>query len=261
MNSAGRYGEYVGVVELGITDTGVKLLNSATLSTADWEIDDTITNILKDNKAKAVEILSRSLYTIDQPLWHDVIEESPITNLIAGGLNDMLDCDFGMINSGIVNAGAFDDLSEKKLIDICPSPLNPTSFEIQGKHIRTALEQSQDAQACLADGRGPGFRGKFVGSLHVSNATIEHDGTSITGIFIGDQPLKDETWYSVASSDYLQRGSGYASLAINKNEKYRAEEIRDVIRMYANQPDFVRRSQIHRWKRSPATHRIPLQKP
>ncbi|MFP3441028.1 5'-nucleotidase C-terminal domain-containing protein, partial [Pantoea sp. SIMBA_133] len=93
-----------------------------------------------------------------------------MTNLIADGLKDRFDCDLGLINSGIANGGVVDYVSNKKLIEICPSPLNPTYFEIQGKDLYAALESSLNSSVCMADGKGPGFRGKYVGRLHVSGA-------------------------------------------------------------------------------------------
>lgn len=253
MNSAGNYGEYVGVVELEVADGKTELLHSATLPTRDAEMDPEIMDILKANKAKAIANLSEPLYALPRPLWHDVIEENPLANLIADGLRDMLGCDIGLINSGIASAGLFDFVSNKKLIEVCPSPLNPTSFEVQGTALRQAIESSLDAQTCLADGRGPGFRGKFAGRLHVSGAAVTHDGHSVREILIGNEPLQEERWYSVASSDYLQRGSGYPSLADNRNDVYRAEEIKDVIRTYAKKAEFIDRSYEMRWKaESPA---------
>ncbi|UXH46041.1 5'-nucleotidase C-terminal domain-containing protein [Rossellomorea vietnamensis] len=248
LNSAGCYGEYVGLVEVEVTNEGVELIRGETISTKPFPADQEVIDILKDNKEKAIEALSRPLYTLDWPLWHDVMEENPMANLIADGLQDMLKCDFGLINSGIVNAGAFQDISHKKLIEICPSPLNPTSFEILGKYIRKAIKDSLDAQVCLADGRGPGFRGKFVGRLHVSGAEIIHEGRRISEILIAGAPLEDEKWYSVASSDYLQRGSGYESLGHGRNEKYLPEEIRDVIRIYAERGGFIEKAQMNRWR-------------
>ncbi|MCA1060697.1 5'-nucleotidase C-terminal domain-containing protein [Rossellomorea aquimaris] len=250
VNSAGCYGEYIGVVELEVTNEGVSLLRGETIATRSATSDQEVTDILKKNKMVAIKVLSKPLYTIDLPLWHDVLEENPMTNLIADGLQDMLNCDLGLINSGIVNAGAFHSISHKNLIEICPSPLNPTSFEIQGKHIREAIGESLDAEVCLADGKGPGFRGKFVGRLHVSGAEIIHDGKVVSDILIGNNPLEDERWYTVASSDYLQRGSGYESLGHARNEKYRPEEIRDVIRLYGNRAEFVEKAQVNRWKES-----------
>jgi 2',3'-cyclic-nucleotide 2'-phosphodiesterase (5'-nucleotidase family) len=246
MVSAGCYGEYVGIVELEVGEGKVELLSSAVLPTKEAAVDDEIHSIIKTNKEKAIEILKKPLYEINEPLWHDVIAENPITNLIADGLKDMLNCDIGIINSGIVNAGLFHYVSQKKLIEVCPSPLNPTYFEIQGKYIKEAIEQSLDVQHCLKDGRGPGFRGKYVGCLHVSGATVVHDGRKVLEMYIGDEPLDEEKWYSVATSDYLQRGSGYEPLANNKNERYRAEEIKDVIKIYAGKKDYVKKATQNR---------------
>lgn len=239
MNSAGKYAEHIGVIELEVVDGQVELLYSATLPTKEAERDPAILEVLKTNKAKAIAVLSEPLYSLPQPLWHDVIEENPLANLIADGLRDMMPCDIGLINSGIANAGLFQYVSRKKLIEVCPSPLNPTSFEVQGKHLKEAFEQSLDAQFCLADGRGPGFRGKFVGSLHISGATVLHDGSHVQDTLINGEPMDDNHWYRVASSDYLQRGSGYPSLANNRNDVYLPEEIKDVIQQYAKQPKFV----------------------
>lgn len=239
MNSAGNYAEHIGVIELEVTNGKVELLHSATYSTKNAAPDSVVMDILKDNKAKALASLGKSLYDLPEPLWHDVIEENPLTNLIADGLRDMLQCDIGIINSGIANAGLFHHISRQKLIEICPSPLNPTSFEIQGKQLKKAFTQSLDAQACLADGRGPGFRGKFVGRLHISGAAIIHDGNLVQDILIDGKSIQDERWYKVGSSDCLQRGSGYPDLADNRNQVYMAEEIKDVIQLYANQSKFV----------------------
>lgn len=249
LNSAGCYGEYVGVVELEFNDGKVQLLDSKTIATKDFQADPEVVSILKVNKEKAIEVLSKPLYSISKPLWHDVLEENPITNLIADGLRDLLNCELGLINSGIVNAGIFDFVSNKKLIEVCPSPLNPTFLELQGKSLREAIESSLDVQACLADGRGPGFRGKFVGKLHVSGATILHNGKNDIEIMIGEDPLENDRWYTVATSDYLQRGSGYESLAANRNPLYLAEEIRDVIREYAANPIFLEEAFKNRWKK------------
>lgn len=248
MNSAGNYGEHIGIMELDILDGKVHLVHSETISTKDIKESEQIESILRFNKEKAIEALSKPLYTVEHPLWHDVVEENPISNLIADGLKDMLGTEIGLINSGICNAGIFHEMTQKKLIEICPSPLNPTSFEMQGKYLKEALEQSLDAQICLADGRGPGFRGRFVGRLHASGLQIEHDGKKIHAIYVNGDLLEGERWYMVGSSDYLQRGSGYPSLMNNRNEKYLAEEIKDVLRLYGEKQDFCEGSFLHRWK-------------
>lgn len=248
INSAGAYGEYIGIIEIEYIDNKIKLKNSETIKVEDMEEDTSILEILKFNKQKAIKNLSKPLFNIDFTMWHDVIEENPISNLIADGLKDMFKCDIGIINSGIVNGGVIKgNVSDKKLIEICPSPLNPTYFEVQGKYLKEAIESSLNVDFCMQDGQGPGFRGRYLGRLHVSGAIIKYSSNKVTEILINNEKLDEEKWYAVASSDYLQRGTGYKSLANNKNEEYRAEYIRDVLRIYLNKEDFVERAFLNRW--------------
>ncbi|MCP3028524.1 bifunctional UDP-sugar hydrolase/5'-nucleotidase [Halobacillus sp. A5] len=247
MNSAGHFAEHVGVVDVEINNNEVQLVDSHNLSTDSAKRNEEILSILKANKEIAMENLSHPLYYLHRPLWHDVIEENPLTNLIADGLKEILDCDLSLMNSGIVNAGLFEYVSEQKLIEICPSPLNPTVFEVKGKDLLQALEHSLDSQVCLSDGKGPGFRGKYAGRLHVSGAVVIHNNQKILDVQIGRERLIEDRWYTVASSDYLQRGSGYSPLACNRNESYTPGYIRDVIRTYAENEVFLEKAFENRW--------------
>ncbi|MDQ0483193.1 bifunctional metallophosphatase/5'-nucleotidase [Guptibacillus hwajinpoensis] len=247
LNSAGMYGEHVGIVEMEYNNGSLELLASSTIPTSKAMENEEIKGILASSKEEAIAHLSKPLYSVATPLWHDVIEENPITNLIADGLKDRFRCEIGIINSGIVNGGLVDFVSNKKLIEICPSPLNPTYFEIQGKHLKNALESSLDSSVCMADGRGPGFRGKYAGRLHVSGIEVFHNGTSITSLTVNGEVFEPERWYKVASSDYLLRGSGYPDLAHNRNFSYQPDEIKDVIREYAKQDLYVKTAFKNRW--------------
>ena len=247
LNSAGMYGEHIGIVEMEVTNNSLLLLASRAISTAKAVEDEEIKGILLSSREEAIANLSKPLYSVSQTLWHDILEENPMTNLIADGLKDRFECDLGIINGGITNGGIVDFVSNKKLIEICPSPLNPTYFEIQGKHLFAALESSLDSSVCMSDGRGPGFRGKYVGKLHVSGAIIHHDHKRILSITINNKVLEPEKWYRVASSDYLLRGSGYPDLANNRNFTYQPDEIKDVIREYAKEEAFVKNAYRKCW--------------
>jgi len=71
----------------------------------------------------------------------------------------------------------------------------------------------------------------------------------IEKITINGIPLEDDKFYSVASSDYLQRGTGYESLKFNQNVIYKAEYIRDIIRIYGKTKEFRDNSFIERWNK------------
>lgn len=248
--TSGVFGENLGVLKLEIINNKVELLGGENIAILHCKVCSEITGILKKNKEKAIDILSDPICELDRDLWHDLVEENPMTNLLADALKDALKCEIGITNSGVINGGIRKgNVSLKKLIELCPSPLNPTRFEIQGKYLWEALQNSLDTDYCYADGKGPGFRGKYVGRLHVSNAVIEHNGRKIIAIYINDEKLIDEKWYTVASSDYLQRGTGYEALKNNKNEKYSKEYLRDTLREYLAKKEFVEKAFRDRWIR------------
>jgi 2',3'-cyclic-nucleotide 2'-phosphodiesterase (5'-nucleotidase family) len=248
IHTSGCYGQNLGVLKVEITDNKVELLEGQNINIEDLGSCKEIIDILKTNKEKALDKLSTPLYDIAVDLWHDVIEENPMTNLLADALIDVLKCDIGIVNSGVIYGGIRKGaVSQKKLLEICNSPLNPTYFEIQGKYLREALQQSLDSDLCLSDGKGPGFRGKYLGRLHVSNILVEYKDRNITEIFIKGEKLEEDKWYSVATSDNLHRGTGYTSLANNKNVKYNKEYLRDILREYINKKEFIEKAFTNRW--------------
>ncbi|MGL5753874.1 MAG: bifunctional metallophosphatase/5'-nucleotidase [Paraclostridium sp.] len=246
---SGCYGEHLGILEFDY-DGQVSNFKGVNVNIENIEKDKSILDIIENSKKIANANLSKPLYSINKDMWHDVVEENPITNLLADAIKDIFDSDIGLINSGIMNSGVVKgDVSLKKLIEICPSPLNPTYMKIQGKYIKNALQQSLDSQTCYLDGRGSGFRGSFLGRLHISGGIIEHDGESIGKIIINGEELESEKYYSVATSDYLQRGTGYKDLSNNIDERYRPEYLKIVLMDYLGKDEYLKNAFVNRWIR------------
>lgn len=247
IHMSGCYGENLGVLEFDY-EGNISNVNGVNISVKDVITDDNINKIIEKNKRISNDKLGVPLYSIDIDMWHDVVEENPITNLLADAIRDTFKCELGLINSGVINSGIRKgQVSFKKLIEICPSPLNPTYMEIQGKYIKKALQESLDPEICYKDGAGSGFRGKFLGRLHISGATIEYDNYKIKRIIINGKDIDEEKYYSVATSDYLQRGTGYKSLDNNINVRYNVEYLRITLRDYLCKNKFLDKSYIDRW--------------
>lgn len=244
---SGCYGENLGLLDFEY-DGNVTNVHGVNINVKKVEMNENILKLIDKNRKIANDNLGVSLYSIDREMWHDVVEENPITNLLADAIRDLFNCDIGLINSGIMNSGIRKGkVSFKKLIEICPSPLNPTYMEIQGKYIKEALQQSLDPEICYKDGAGAGFRGRFLGRLHISGAVVEYDGNNIHRIIVNGEELDEEKYYSVATSDYLQRGTGYKALKSNINEKYRVEYLRIVLKDYLCKDEFLDKAYVDRW--------------
>ncbi len=241
IHTSGQFGEHLGVIKLSVEDNKVSLISGQNINIEELGMDEGVIKVLKKNKEIALNNLSIPLYNVKENLWHDVIEENPITNLAADGLFKVYNCDFAFINSGVLSGGVKKGaLTNLKLLQIEPSPLNPTYFEIQGQYILEAIKESLDGDIVLADGRGPGFRGRYVGRLHFSkNVKIKYKGRKVLEVLINEEPIKEDKVYRVSTSDYLHRGSGYKDLKNNSNHKYDDRYIRDILREYLCYEDMV----------------------
>jgi 5'-nucleotidase len=131
------FGEYLGIINIEIENGGIKSFSSQNLNTKALPSHDKMLKEISKQKETAIDVLSEPLYSVEKNLWHDVIEENPITNFLADALRDCIPCDISIINSGI-RKGV---VSKKKLLEIGPSPLNPTYVKIMGRDIKQALEE------------------------------------------------------------------------------------------------------------------------
>lgn len=246
MDMSGMFGEYMGVVDWDFE--GKKCRSHRQRSSAEGQISEEIQGILKKGKKEAIQNLSIPMAEISINLWHDVIEENPMTNFIADALRTYTKKDYAVINSGIAMGGFKKGVvTEKKILEISPSPLNVTCFDILVKDLKEALKEALDSEVCLADGRGPGFRGKHAGRLHVSGMKIVLKKENIVILGKQDEILQENETISIATSDYLQRGSGYPSMARNQNEVYDDLYIRDIIRQYIGDEDMLSQSFVWRF--------------
>jgi hypothetical protein len=107
------------------------------------------------------------------------------------------------------------------------------------------LEKSLLKEFQLSNGAGGGFRGNFLGNIQISNnVRVIYNPTGkplskIKSVEVEGELLKPLKWYKVATSDYLQRGTGYTDFMNSKNEIYKPEWLREILEMYLKQKRFI----------------------
>lgn len=240
IHQSGKHGELLGKLSLCIEDDKIISFTSEDIKTGSAAQDEEILNIIKEQKEIAVKNFSVTLFNIQETLWHDVIMENPLTNLICDAFYKYFPCDFAIMNSGIFNCGIKGNVTKIKLLQVSPSPLNPTYVTIKGDNILKALIQTLDGDICLNGGRGAGFRGRFVGRLHVSKNVLIIVRENDLEVTIDGKALDLEKEYNVVTSDYLQRGTGYSSLFSDKNVLYEKDYIRDVLLLALKDEELIK---------------------
>lgn len=243
---AGGFGEYVGELVLDF-DTEKKQITDfqgRLVSAKDYSASPQIMKLVRSYSKEADRNLSRELFVVPVDLSHSLTEENSIGNLLADALKDVVQAEIGLINSGVLTGGIGKGaVSRKQLHQLLPSPLNPTFMEVRGVDLKTSLEKSLLKEFQIGDGTGPGSRTKYLGNLQVSsNVRVRVNSGKVKSVTVDDEPLDDDRWYSVGTSDFLQRGTGYSELAYNRNARYRPEFLRDLLQLYLQRKLFLNRA-------------------
>jgi 2',3'-cyclic-nucleotide 2'-phosphodiesterase (5'-nucleotidase family) len=243
---AGGFGEYVGelVLDFDIEKGQIADFQGRLVSAEDYAPSPQIMKLIRSYSKEADRNLSRKLFLVPVDLGHSLTEENSIGNLLADALKDVVEAEIGIINSGVLTGGIGKGaISRKQLHQLLPSPLNPTYMEVKGADLKASLEKSLLKELQIGDGGGPGSRTRYLGNLQISfNVQAKVNSGKVKSVIVNDEPLEEDRWYSVGTSDFLQRGTGYSELAHNRNVRYRPEFLRDLLQIYLQKKLFLNRA-------------------
>ena len=181
-------------------------------------------------------------------LAFDPFRESPLTNFICDCLKKEFECDLALMHSGISQGALLRPVSRKRLIENFPSKLNPTIFTVSGSSLLEAVRLSLEDEHIRQSGQGPGFRGTVLGCLGFSsNVRLTREPFSLE---LDGDPVRPERSYTIAADDYLQRGTGYPSLAVPDREaRFDKRFIRDLVQDHLTDEPVFRSAFIPRESR------------
>lgn len=233
--------EYLGVLSVEVNEKGLKEVGNEQIDITGYH-DESFAKAYQAKKRYADELLSKELKIIEE-LPFDPFNESRLTNFICDAMLKQYGGDLALIHAGISEHSLCRPVSRKTLIENFPSKLNPTLYTVLGSDLIAAWKLSKDQEHIHQSGKGPGFRGKVLGTLGFSaNVAFLEDEMYIDG-----QKVLADKKYRICADDYLQRGYGYPSLKTPDEEaEFNIWFIRDLVEAYLEDSEVFDRSS---WKR------------
>lgn len=260
--AAGKFGQYVGVVELELETAPAQPFGRRSIVRADGRVlpvtaepgDPAVAALIRGSREEGQRTLAREVAMLSAPLAADWYRESPLCNLLTAGLRAWTGAEVGLMNAGQLldglPAGA---VSAASLLALCPSPINPTRLRLTGEQLLRALEESLLPEFMEKPIFGFGFRGKVLGTLCVDGLTVRYDPegpayAKIRRVLVGDGELEPQRTYTVGTLDMFTFGIGYLSIAEGTDIEYFLPEfLRDVLRVQLNDPGAIHDSFRSRW--------------
>ena len=219
-------GEFLGKITLEIDGDVITEVENEQIALP--EVENTEFDTLFSQKEQLADRLLSKELPIIRELEFEPFRESELINFVCDCLLKRFEGDLAIMHSGIAEKSMRRPVSRKSLLEIFPSKLNPTFYTIKGECIMEAIKLSFDEKHIRGDGRGPGFRGHVLGTLGFSsNVEVLREPFCVK---VDGKRLEHDREYKIVTDDYLQRGSGYPSLAVpNEKAQYHKWFIRDLV--------------------------------
>ena len=235
-------GEFLGKITLDFWGP-IRVTESVQIDLPECE-DEEFDAMLLQKEAEADRVLSRELEICGE-LEFDPFQECPLTNFLCDCLRKQFGGDLAVMHGGISEKSLTRPVSRKSLIETFPSKLNPAIYPISGEKLLEAIALSLDEAHIRQDGHGAGFRGHVLGNLGFSsNVTVTADPFSVR---IDGCEIDPARVYILVTDDYLQRGSGYPSLAApDELCRYDKWFIRDMVEHFLTHRELFETARIRR---------------
>lgn len=251
ITQAGVRGSHVGCLNLQIENNKIHHFEGEIIPINEQvKEDEQLKKAYEALKADALKQLSVPLFKIPQDLHYQIEQESELTNLLADYLKDHYDGIFAFIHGGLTEANLKAGIiTRKDIMDVCcGSPLQIVTMDVQGKYLLEALKLAADPEKCKDSWRRPGFRGKFLGKIHVSyNCKIVETNDHVIQFFIEGHSCLPEKNYRIVTTDYFLRGMGYEILKNNQNQKWYKEQLYDALLAALKEKKAYEKIQVKRW--------------
>lgn len=254
--AAGKFGQYVGHLELefGYDNTFIGITGGSK-STENYSRSTEIDRIVDQYRMHAKQKMERQVANLAEPLHSQHDRESPLPTLLAKAIRHMTNAEIGLVNAGqLLNGLAVGPVTEAKIHELCPSPINPCLIKLRGSVIVQALEESLLPEFQNLEFRGFGFRGKVLGILCLDGMEVLADyGHApyhrVIEARVNGEPLEADRIYEVGTLDMFTFGVGYVGLKEGHDVRYYLPEfIRDVLAKALNKEQWIKDSMNPRWQ-------------
>lgn len=236
--AAGCFGKYVGELEFSydMAENRLSLVSGMCWDTDMFPASPELERIIADEEQKSRDRLALPVAHLEQPLYISWESESALGNLLASGLRNWTGSEIGIVNAGqILDSLEAGTVTQYRLLEICPPPINPCLIRLPGYELRLALEEALLVEFTGKPIKGFGFRGKMLGTLCLSGLHVEYAAEAepyhkIRSVTVNGEPLDEQRIYDVGTIDMFTFGIGYMSLSRGETVRYYLPEfIRDVL--------------------------------
>lgn len=230
---AGKYGFYVGQVELTVNEIGDVIDKKAWLydtnefneieGESDWE------QSLQDVGSQALQDV---VVTLTEALETQWFKPSTLPEILCQALREWSSADCAFLNAGLLLEGLpKGKVTKADLHRILPHPINPCVVTLSGSQLKEIIMQSLNPEWPHMPVKGFGFRGKIMGNMVYDKiGFIKTNNKLVKYILIDGEKLNPEKQYRLVLPDMFTFGYFFPHLQRSQYKEYLMPEfLRDIL--------------------------------
>jgi len=198
--SAGKFGKYVGKLDLTFTGGKLKAIESRLLPVETAEPDPAVAKLLEPFEAKLNETLKQVVGHAAGDLSRSTAQESHMGNLVADAVRAKTGTAIALIAAADAQAGIRKGpITSGMLFDVLPSENTLVTMRLTGAQIKRILGRTVMS----------------VSGVRVRLDSNKPEGKRLVAAALDDgMPLRDKEFYTVTTNDFLlMGGDGYTEFA------------------------------------------------
>ncbi|GAX07215.1 5'-nucleotidase [Secundilactobacillus pentosiphilus] len=247
LGAAGKYGEYVGTIQLELSDHQITKASASVVQTANLQAATSDLQEIKGYEEQGEQLLdAQKLADLPVAMEKNWQGHSRLVSEGLASLEDYAGTDAAILNGGLfmcdLPAGV---ISRNHMHQMLPHAMHVMKVTLSGDNLWRLIHEMEKNRQFLTRFpiKGMGFRGKVFGSLNYSGITYNsHDGT----VLFRGEPLSPLRAYTVAMPDHYLFIPFFPTISIvGQNEILYGKLLRTVFGDYLAKQYPIRKEEDH----------------
>lgn len=228
--AAGKYGQYVGEINLSIDNNKLIDAEISTFATDGMKENKSDNEIIQNYLNVGHEKLSeQKVVNLPKILNNDFESEDSNIHYALKAVEEKINCDIAVLNNGLfLKELPKGEITRDDIHDLLPHAMHVMKVTLKGKDLWRLFLEMEFNRLFLRwhQQKGMGFRGKYFGELVYDGVTVNIDKRSV---LVNGRAIEPEKEYSVATLDHYLFVPYFPTIKIvGENELYYPVFIRDV---------------------------------
>lgn len=232
--AAGKYGEYIGEIDLEVENNKLLSADIKTYKTSEMSEEENDNKVISEYNRLGKEILSKEkIVTLPYELNNDFTSEHSNIKIALEAIEDTANTDIAVLNNGLFLKELTNlEVTKDDIHELLPHAMHVMKVSLKGQDLWRLFLEMEFNRLFLRrhQQKGMGFRGKYFGELVYDGVEVDLDKRKV---LVHHKEIEPDKIYELAALDHYLFVPYFPTIKImGENKLYYPKFLRDVYSEY-----------------------------